>query len=291
MSLQQAENERLRLEFDRLNAQGWAEDKGRRVRAVQAANPGMSFERAWDVAEQQSRPIVPEPTTIGEAAKLVHAQHPTWTFQQSWDHAEAIYPGDTDNLGEYQAADDADQGTRSELRGLRQGVFTNDFHSTAACWILRSHGRPGCLRDKFLGAALAIRDRRGSAKGQGQAGGRRQSRIKQWSAVKSSRFSTRTTHSTWSCFYSRRNASSGIPSAAAWPGNGSPTTCSGSASLKASSAGEVCSMANRATKRLRKQIAQTFAAERKAGRTITSPPSKRSSKWKGARSGRSAAAS
>jgi hypothetical protein len=32
---------------------------------------------------------------------------------------------------------------------------------------------------------------------------------------------------------------------------------------------------------LRKQIAQTFAAERKAGRTITSPASKRSSKWRG----------
>jgi hypothetical protein len=40
-------------------------------------------------------------------------------------------------------------------------------------------------------------------------------------------------------------------------------------------------MANKATRQLRKQISKSFAAERKAGRTITSPPSKRSSKWKG----------
>jgi hypothetical protein len=36
-------------------------------------------------------------------------------------------------------------------------------------------------------------------------------------------------------------------------------------------------MANKATRQLRKQISKAFAA----GRTITSPPSKRSSKWKG----------
>jgi Mu-like prophage I protein len=92
MSLSQAERERWGREINRLNAQGWAEDKRRRTLAIQAANPGMSFERAWDQAEREQQNPAPEPTSIGEAAKLVHAQHPTWSFQESWDHAEAVYP-------------------------------------------------------------------------------------------------------------------------------------------------------------------------------------------------------
>jgi hypothetical protein len=92
MSVTQQENERLRRDFDRANSLGWAEEKRRRVESVQRANPGMSFETAWNKVERWQENPAPEPTTLGEAAKLVHAQNPTWTFERSWNHAEAIYP-------------------------------------------------------------------------------------------------------------------------------------------------------------------------------------------------------
>ena len=92
MSLTQAENEQWRLEINRLNAQGWAEYKRDQVHAIQAANPGMSFETAWSKAEREQQNPAPEPTTIGEAAKLVKSQHPTWTFEQSWSYAEVVFP-------------------------------------------------------------------------------------------------------------------------------------------------------------------------------------------------------
>jgi hypothetical protein len=92
MSLTQAEREQWRLEINRLNAQGWAEDTRMRVQAIQSANPGMSFETAWNQADRERLHPAPEPTDIGSAAKLVHAQNPTWTFERSWNHAVAVYP-------------------------------------------------------------------------------------------------------------------------------------------------------------------------------------------------------
>jgi hypothetical protein len=92
MSLTVEEREQWGREINRLNAQGWAEDKRRRTQAIQAANPGMSFERAWDQAEREQQNPAPEPTSIGQAVKFIQSQHSDWTFQQSWDHAEAIYP-------------------------------------------------------------------------------------------------------------------------------------------------------------------------------------------------------
>ena len=92
MSVTLTERERLRAEFNRLNSKAWAEVFRTRVEAVQRANPGMSFETAWDKFERGQENPPPEPTTIGEAAKLVQAQNPTWTFERSWHHAEAVHP-------------------------------------------------------------------------------------------------------------------------------------------------------------------------------------------------------
>jgi hypothetical protein len=92
MSLTPEEREQWRLEINRLNEQGWAEAKRDRVRAIQSANPGMSFETAWNKAEREQEAPAPEPATLGEAAKFVKSQHPNWTFEQSWRHAEAVYP-------------------------------------------------------------------------------------------------------------------------------------------------------------------------------------------------------
>ena len=91
MSVTLTERERLRAEFNRLNSKAWAEVFRTRVEAVQRANPGMSFETAWDKFERGQENPPPEPTTIGEAAKLVQAQNPTWTFERSWHHAEAVH--------------------------------------------------------------------------------------------------------------------------------------------------------------------------------------------------------
>lgn len=88
MSLTLAERERWIAEINRLNREGWAEAKRQRVQAIQAAT-GMSFSDAWDKAERDGPQ--PEPTNIGEAAKLIQAQH-GWSFAESWDYAEKIYP-------------------------------------------------------------------------------------------------------------------------------------------------------------------------------------------------------
>ncbi len=92
MSLTVEEREQWGREINRLAVQGWAEHKRSRTHAIQAANPGISFERAWDQAEREQQNPSPEPGSLGEAVKLVHAQNPTWTFEESWSHAETIYP-------------------------------------------------------------------------------------------------------------------------------------------------------------------------------------------------------
>jgi hypothetical protein len=83
---------RMKREISAAVSKGWAEDKRMRVQAIQAANPGMSFETAWRQADREQLHPAPEPTTIGEAAKLVHAQNPTWTFERSWNYAVAVHP-------------------------------------------------------------------------------------------------------------------------------------------------------------------------------------------------------
>jgi phage I-like protein len=93
MSVTLAERERWRLEFDRANAVGWANEMRKRVEAIQASHPGMSFERAWDKEQREQENPPAEPMTIGEAAKLVQAQNPTWSFEKSWSQAKAaVYP-------------------------------------------------------------------------------------------------------------------------------------------------------------------------------------------------------
>ncbi len=92
MSLTAAEQGGWRLELSRLARQGWADDKRRRVQAIQDGYWLDASNARWDQAEREQQNPAPEPTSIGEAAKLVHAQHPTWTFQESWDYAEAVYP-------------------------------------------------------------------------------------------------------------------------------------------------------------------------------------------------------
>jgi hypothetical protein len=48
-------------------------------------------------------------------------------------------------------------------------------------------------------------------------------------------------------------------------------------------------MANKSTRQARKERSKAFVATRKAGGTITSPPSKRRSKWRGVPSKRTLA--
>jgi hypothetical protein len=92
MSISITEREQFRRDFDRANKYAWDHARSDEAKRIQAANPGMTFERAWDQAEREQRNPDPEPETIGEAAKLVHAQNPTWTFERSWRHAETIHP-------------------------------------------------------------------------------------------------------------------------------------------------------------------------------------------------------
>jgi Mu-like prophage I protein len=73
VSLTQAERERLRLEFDRLNRQGWADDKRRRVEAFRANHPGWGFAESWDAVEREEQSPAPELATgNGVLAKPFH---------------------------------------------------------------------------------------------------------------------------------------------------------------------------------------------------------------------------
>jgi hypothetical protein len=82
----------FRAQMKRELADAANQDFKTEVQRVQRANPGMSFETAWNKAEREKQNWAPEPTTIGEAANLLKGQNPTWTFERSWSHAAAVYP-------------------------------------------------------------------------------------------------------------------------------------------------------------------------------------------------------
>jgi hypothetical protein len=91
MSISLAERERLKAEFTRLNSKAMAAALRTKVEAVQART-GLSFDAAWTQVMRGQENPPPEPTTLGEAAKLIKAQNPTWTFEKSWNQAKALRP-------------------------------------------------------------------------------------------------------------------------------------------------------------------------------------------------------
>jgi len=56
------------------------------VRAMQAANPGMSYDQAWNAVESRRKAL---PSDFGAAVLEVQAAHPGMTFEDAWDLVEA----------------------------------------------------------------------------------------------------------------------------------------------------------------------------------------------------------
>jgi Mu-like prophage I protein len=56
------------------------------VRALQKANPSMSYDRAWDLVESRRSAL---PNDIGAAVKAIQASYPGITFEEAWDLVEA----------------------------------------------------------------------------------------------------------------------------------------------------------------------------------------------------------
>jgi hypothetical protein len=72
-----AENERLRTEIAR--ARSPKVDIGATARKIQAENPGMTFQRAWNLA-------------TGHPVFLIQAMNPGMSFEQVWNKAERERP-------------------------------------------------------------------------------------------------------------------------------------------------------------------------------------------------------
>jgi hypothetical protein len=56
------------------------------VQALQKANPGMSYDQAWNAVESRRKAI---PGDMGAATREIQARHPGMTFEEAWDIVEA----------------------------------------------------------------------------------------------------------------------------------------------------------------------------------------------------------